>query len=215
MHRHGLRVWDRVFGWKRRAEAKATLQHARDFLPVGCTTLDIGCGTGYVMKVLEEDFDCVPFGCDVVTPPIRLPRFSLFDGRRLPYADNSFDVAFLIFVLHHAEDPGLLLREAARVAREAVIVVEDTPVLAFDRKWGELHVHSFNKRHRIPWRGRVREDSEWRQVFQFSGLHVQHAERLGRLERLPPVSRTCFVLSSKDLATEASASAHEARAATS
>ena len=215
MHRHGLRVWDRVFGWKRRAEARATFRHAKDFLPVGSTVLDIGCGIGYGLKVLGEDFACVAHGCDVVIPPNALPRFAMFDGRSLPYADKSFDAAFLIFVLHHADDPGVLLREASRVARNAVIVVEDTPELAFDRKWGEMHVRSFNKRLGIPWECRVREDSEWRQVFQFMSMHVMHAEKLGRFERLPPVSRTCFVLEPSTIAAEAAQSAREARAATS
>jgi SAM-dependent methyltransferase len=207
MHKHGLRIWDRVFGWKRRAEAKATLDHARDFLPVGCSVLDIGCGIGYALDVLENEFACVAHGCDVVVPPNPIPRFALFDGSRLPYADKSFDAAFLIFVLHHAEDPGIVLREAARVARSAVVVVEDTPQLAFDRKWGEVHVRSFNKRHGIPWCGRVRDEREWRQIFQFSDLRVLHAEKLGRLERLPPVSRTCFVLGPSSAAQEATASA--------
>lgn len=215
MHRHGLRIWDRVFGWKRRAEARATLRHAGDFLPAGCKALDIGCGIGHALKVLEEEFQCVAYGCDVVTPPIPIERFVLFDGNRLPYADKAFDVAFLIFVLHHAEDPGELLREASRVAKHAVIVVEDTPELALDRKWGEIHVHSFNKRHGIPWRGYVRDDREWLQIFQFTSMPVQHAEKLGRFERLPPVSRTCFVLSPSTIAAEAALENTGARAATS
>ena len=212
MHQHGLRVWDRVFGWRRRAEARATLRHAEEFLHPGSTALDIGCGIGYALDVLEKDFECVAYGCDVVTPPIELQRFAIFDGRTLPYRDKAFDVAILIFVLHHADDPGELLREASRVAKRAVIVVEDTPTTDIERRWGRMHVHSFNTRHGIPWHGRVREDEEWRQIFQFMDMPVQHAERLGRFERLPPVARTCFALAP---AHEAAAAARVARTATS
>lgn len=205
MHRHGLRVWDRLFGWKRRGEARATLLHAGDYLKAGCSALDIGCGVGYALDVLETDFGCTPFGCDVVVPPNPIDRFALFDGRNLPYRDKSFDVAFLIFVLHHADDPSVLLREASRIARNAVIVVEDTPRAGFEHRWGAMHVHSFSKRHRIPWHGRVRAEEEWRQIFQFMGMAVQHAERLGRFERLPPLSRTTFVLTPSPAAGEAAA----------
>ena len=203
MHRHGLRVWDRLFGWKRRREARATLLHAGEFLRPGCSALDIGCGVGYALDVLETDFGCTPFGCDVVVPPNPIDRFALFDGRTLPYRDKSFDLAFLIFVLHHADDPSVLLREASRIARDAVIVVEDTPQAAFEHRWGAAHVHSFSKRHSIPWHGRVRAEEEWRQIFQFMGMSVQHAEGLGRFERLPPVSRTIFALTPSPLAGNA------------
>jgi ubiquinone/menaquinone biosynthesis C-methylase UbiE len=194
MKRHGLQVWDKLFGWKRRAEARATLHHVHDFVPPGSVVLDIGCGAGYLLEVVTEERGCIGLGCDVVQQPVPIDRFTIFDGFRLPYADQSVDVAFLVFVLHHADDPGILLREAARVARQAVIVVEDTPQAAFEQRWGAFHVHSFGKRHNIPWDGRVRSAQEWHQVFQFTGMPVCHAEHLGRFERLPPVSRTAFVL---------------------
>ena len=194
MHKHGLRVWDRVFGWKRRAEARATLLHAREFLQPGARVLDVGCGIGYMLEVLEEDFGCEALGCDVVTPPNPLKGFVRFDGNRLPYRDKSIDVALLIFVLHHAEEPSVLLREASRIARRAVIVVEDTPCSALERRWGAMHIHSFNKRHGIPWHGRVRAEEEWRRLFHAMEMPLLNAERLGRFERLPPVSRSAFVL---------------------
>ena len=194
MHKHGLRVWDRIFGWKRRAEARATLLHAQEFLTPGARVLDVGCGIGYALSVLERDFSCHALGCDVVTPPTRLKSFVRFDGNRLPYGDKSIDVALLIFVLHHAEEPSVLLREAARVARRAVVVVEDTPQNAIERRWGAMHIRSFNKRHGIPWQGAVRSEEEWRRLFQAMDMPVLNTEHFGRFERLPPVSRTAFVL---------------------
>jgi ubiquinone/menaquinone biosynthesis C-methylase UbiE len=46
------------------------------------------------------------------------------DGRFLPFADDSFDIAHASLVLHHFEPPAAveLLREMARVARRGVIV---------------------------------------------------------------------------------------------
>ncbi|MEA2609495.1 MAG: hypothetical protein QOJ75_1738 [Chloroflexota bacterium] len=46
------------------------------------------------------------------------------DGRALPYADRSFDVAHASLVLHHLEPPAAieLLREMGRVARLGVVV---------------------------------------------------------------------------------------------
>ena len=36
----------------------------------------------------------------------------------LPFADESFDLAFLFFVLDHIEDPTLLFSEGARILRK-------------------------------------------------------------------------------------------------
>jgi SAM-dependent methyltransferase len=167
---------------------------------------------GHVLDVLNEELGGTGFGADVVTPTSDIGRFVRFDGFRLPFRDGAFDVAFLVFVLHHADDPGELLREASRVASQAVVVIEDTPRTAIEERWGRLHIRSFATRHNIPWHGRVRRDEEWRQVFQFSGMPLLHTERLGRFERLPPVSRTAFVLEPAAAAGQARA---VARAATS
>src|SRR5687768_3824759 len=95
-----MRQWDRVFGWKRRREALATVLHARSYLREGCTVLDIGCGHGYAIEVLESKLGCLAFGCDVVPAASRIKRFARFDGRNLPFRDKSVDAALLIFVLH-------------------------------------------------------------------------------------------------------------------
>ena len=189
-----LRLWDRTFGWKRRNEAAATLKHAEAFLKPGATVLDVGCGMGYALEVLNEDYGITSFGCDVVPSTHRIRRFARFDGNHLPFANASFDVVMLIFVLHHAEDAAALLHEAARVARKAVLVVEDTPQNMFDRRWGEMHIRNFNRRHGIPWAGRIRTETEWKQLFRFAGLPLISSGRLTRFERLPPVARTAFVL---------------------
>lgn len=189
-----LRVWDRAFGWKRRNEAAATLRHAEAWLKPGTTVLDVGCGMGYTLEVLNEDFGITSFGCDVVPSTHRIQRFTRFDGNTLPFADKSIDITLLIFVLHHAEDAAALLREAARVARTAVFVVEDTPRTMLDRRWGEMHIRNFNRRHGIPWAGRIRTEREWKQLFRFAGLPLMSSGQLTRFERLPPVSRTAFVL---------------------
>lgn len=46
------------------------------------------------------------------------------DAERLPFADRSFDLAFVHDGLHHLADPFVAIREMARVARQAVIIAE-------------------------------------------------------------------------------------------
>jgi SAM-dependent methyltransferase len=46
----------------------------------------------------------------------------MFNGTVIPHADKSFDTVIFIDVLHHTNDPMLLLKEAIRVARKCIII---------------------------------------------------------------------------------------------
>ncbi|HEX7050039.1 MAG TPA: methyltransferase domain-containing protein [Longimicrobiales bacterium] len=182
----------------RRREARHAVARIAGDIAAGGWFLDLGCGMGYVGALLEQRVGCRSVGCDVAVANEALRRFCVFDGRRLPFRASAFHGAVLAFVLHHARNPLALLREAARVNAGPLFVFEDTPRTRADRIWGRLHSRSFNRKHRIPWRGRVRDEAEWRMLFHRAGLRVLRADRLRRRERFPPVARTMFVLLRED-----------------
>jgi SAM-dependent methyltransferase len=45
-----------------------------------------------------------------------------FDGARIPDPDASFDVVMFVDALHHTADPVVLLGEAKRVTRTAIVI---------------------------------------------------------------------------------------------
>ena len=51
---------------------------------------------------------------------------TIYDGRTLPFEAAAFDALIIVDVLHHADDPALLLREAARVARRSILIKDHT-----------------------------------------------------------------------------------------
>lgn len=93
-------------------------------IPNGARVLDVGCGDGTIDALLHERRpDITVEGIDVlVRPHSRIP-VTQFDGSKIPFADNSFDAALLVDVLHHTVDPRVMLAEAARVA--AYVIVKD------------------------------------------------------------------------------------------
>lgn len=89
------------------------------------TILDFGAGSMDVAHAVERDLHAAVVGVDVLPSSNgRLP-FSLYDGRRLPFADGAFDGVYLAFVLHHTRRPRAALRECLRVSSGVVIILED------------------------------------------------------------------------------------------
>lgn len=98
-----------------------------ELLPADSKILDVGCGDGTIASLLMRKRGDVRIeGIDVlVRPQTRIP-VTPFDGNRIPFADRSFDAVMFVDVLHHTEDPMILLREAARVARKAIVIKDHT-----------------------------------------------------------------------------------------
>jgi SAM-dependent methyltransferase len=103
----------------------------------GPQVLDLGCGLGGYSKVLGDRgldvraFDVVP---EYVERARELGvRAELYDGERLPLADDSVDTAILLEVIEHLEEPARVLAEARRVARRNVLVSTPNCTQSFGR----------------------------------------------------------------------------------
>jgi ubiquinone/menaquinone biosynthesis C-methylase UbiE len=92
--------------------------------------LDVGTGTGVFAQAFANQGLAVT-GVDVNPEMIasaqrHVPsvRFEIGAAEELPFLDRCFDLVFLGHVLHESEDPGRALKEAVRVAREGIVIVE-------------------------------------------------------------------------------------------
>jgi ubiquinone/menaquinone biosynthesis C-methylase UbiE len=92
-------------------------------IPPGARVLDVGCGDGLIAHLISQQRPDVQVeGIDVLLRPQTHIPVAQFDGRMIPYGDATFDVVMFVDVLHHTEDPMVLLREATRVTRQAVVL---------------------------------------------------------------------------------------------
>jgi ubiquinone/menaquinone biosynthesis C-methylase UbiE len=85
--------------------------------------LDVGSGDGRLARlVAEKRPDISIHAIDVRLRTDAPIPVGTFNGRSIPYGEGNFDVVMFIDVLHHTADPMILLGEAARVARQVILI---------------------------------------------------------------------------------------------
>jgi SAM-dependent methyltransferase len=113
--------WHHAIVFQRRTRVLAELLAAQ--IPQGASVLDVGCGDGTIAsRIAELRPDISIRGVEFLVRPGCKIECRSFDGLTLPYPDDSFDLCLFVDVLHHTQDPAVLLREAVRVSRDFVLL---------------------------------------------------------------------------------------------
>jgi SAM-dependent methyltransferase len=94
-----------------------------EHVPEGARVLEVGAGSGELLAwIAAERPDLEVTGIDVLVREETDVQVVEFDGARIPFDEGSFDVVLFVDVLHHTDDPTVLLAEAKRVTSAHVLI---------------------------------------------------------------------------------------------
>lgn len=153
------------------AEALGTL------VPAGAKILDVGTGDGQIAALIAGKQDGTEVhGIDVMLRPETQIPVVEFDGTTIPHPDKSFDVVSFVDVLHHTDDAGALIREAARVARQAVLIKDHLAENALDHTTLRFMDWVGNAPHGVVLPYNYASRQTWFDWFEAAGLRANHFE---------------------------------------
>ena len=144
----------------------------KDFIKKRDRVLDIGLGNGYVAKQIKEHYKIYMEGVDVVDYNETDIKNTIYDGTHLPFKDKSFDCTLILQTLHHCTDQIRVLKEAKRVSRKRIIIMEDIYNNFFEKMTTFLHDYISNKRKGINCPYYFHNKEEWKSIFNKLGLKI-------------------------------------------
>jgi SAM-dependent methyltransferase len=149
----------------------------------GRSVVDVGCGDGfYTISYWDRARPRALTGVDAAAAAVQVARtkgegrpirFEVADVHKLPFPDDSFDLALIQSTLHHDDDPADIIREAFRVAPMILIhepngnnlglkVIEK--VSRYHREHGEK---SYGSRQIVRWVEAAGGEVQWRRFAGF------------------------------------------------
>jgi ubiquinone/menaquinone biosynthesis C-methylase UbiE len=150
--------------------AERMIKEIEDFL-VGERILDLGCGSGIFGKKIKEKLKKEVIGIDIVDKRVCEIPFKIYDGKKIPFSEDYFDVVVAAFVLHHTEDPISILKEAKRVGKK-IIIFEDLPEKIFGKVYCFLHWVTWNLFFGKSPKFNFYAAKEWKEIFKGLGLKL-------------------------------------------
>jgi SAM-dependent methyltransferase len=141
------------------------------FLPPECRLLDVGCGDGALGALLQQSVPGLRVTGVEVLPRKGCPiECHAFDGRRLPFADGSFDGCLFVDVLHHTHDPFAILEDACRVSREFILIKDHLAETRRDHWRLRFMDWVGNRPHGVALPYAYLSRAQWRDLFDRLGL---------------------------------------------
>lgn len=112
----------------REKEVAANIELYKDFIEPDSILIDIGCGDGLPAFLIKNKLGLEIVCVDKDPGHFKYQndlRFVTCDAEKLPFRDNEFETGLLFYTLHHCKNPYQVLKEAKRVIKNHLIIIEE------------------------------------------------------------------------------------------
>jgi 2-polyprenyl-3-methyl-5-hydroxy-6-metoxy-1,4-benzoquinol methylase len=147
--------------------------------PQGGRLLELGCGLGHLLGLLQDDFQCV--GIDLAAYSIEQTRLNAPEAEALmmsaddlsSFADAEFGVVIALHLVEHLPDPARTLRDINRILTDDGLLLFATPNPRYGlRKFKDHDTDAIGK---DPTHINVQSPRTWRQWAEAANFEVvQH-----------------------------------------
>jgi SAM-dependent methyltransferase len=173
-------------GYVHKRRISVLSQWCSNSIPRDVSVVDVGSGDGRLARLIADKRPDISIrGIDVRLRRDTAIPVEKFDGASIPYGDGSFDVVMFFDVLHHTDDPMVLLREAVRVARQVVLIKDHTLQGALAYSTLRLMDWVGNARHNVALPYNYWRPAQWHGAFDELGLVVKSWESNLKLYPFP------------------------------
>ena len=154
--------------------------------------LDFGSGSGALSHSLENKLkESNITSLDVEDKHEYGKSPIIYEGDKIPFNKDKFDIVICYSVLHHIPDQMKTLDELIRVCKKRLLIMEDCNDTALDKFLTWIHGYSSYGKCNDCFHSR----EEWIKIFRLKGLKIRRIINLPRSTLIIyPVCRRLFVL---------------------
>ena len=190
-------------------------EQIKDYLK-GHDILDLGCGDGKLGEIIANTQPRQVILVDVYEPGnianINLPFGLIKQNRKIPFLDDNFDTTLLLTVLHHSDDPIMVLEEAKRVTRKGgrIIIIESVfgvdgydkldeneqrlTNIFFDHFYNRIIHYSEFPENKVNVPFNFKKPDQWNKLFIKMGFVIEETKHLGFDQEAVPEYHTLHVI---------------------
>ena len=161
-------------GYVAERRSRVLAHQLAEVMPQAVSVLDVGCGDGSLARRLSAlRPDLVIRGTDVLLRPDAQIEVVEYDGLHLPENDEAVDVVLMVDTVHHSADPGQLLSEARRVARNHLIIKDHLRNGLLAQETLRFMDRVGNARHGVALPYTYWSEAEWREQWTEHALNIE------------------------------------------
>ena len=157
---------------------------------IGEKILDLGAGNGLLALEITKQLKKDVFLVDIVDYNFTdLPLILYNPEEEIPLADGEVDTTILYTVLHHTNDPEFLIKEAVRITRNRLVIIEayiEEDKIRMTNSFFDWFYNRVIGNEDINVPINFLKVKEWEKILEFHGFRVIETVYLGISEPMVP-----------------------------